>query len=280
MNILSLFDGISCGRVALERAGISVSSYYTSEIDTSAISVVKRNYPYNINVGDVINLDVSSLPNIDLLIGGSPCQGFSKMGLGYSFEDPRSALFFRYVQILEDIRPRYFLLENVVMKQEWQDIISFFLGVQPIKINSALVSAQNRNRLYWTNIDISEYPKDRNQHIKDILSLNVDAEYYIDCKIGVNITGETALDYLFRNIRQYDQKMRCLTTAGQTGCTNSSTVIQEPDKRLRLPTPIECERAQTLPDNYTYGLSKNKRYSLLGNGWTVDVIAHILKGMK
>jgi len=148
MNVLSLFDGMSCGQIALERAGITVDNYYASEIDKHCITVTQTNYPETIQLGDVSKIDGKDLPNIDLLIGGSPCQGFSFIGKGLNFDDPRSKLFFEYVRLLKECNPTYFMLENVRMKKELQDIISKYLGVDPVVINSNLVSAQNRHRLY------------------------------------------------------------------------------------------------------------------------------------
>lgn len=152
MNTLSLFDGMSCGQIALERAGIKVDNYYASEIDKYAIKVTQANYPDTIQLGDIRNIKAVDLPKIDLLMGGSPCQGFSYSGKQLNFEDERSKLFFEFVRLLKECKPKYFLLENVKMKKEFQDIISKYLGVEPIEINGALVSAQNRKRLYWTNI--------------------------------------------------------------------------------------------------------------------------------
>lgn len=154
MNVLSLFDGISCGRVALERAGIQVDKYYASEIDKHAMFVSNNNYPDTIQLGDITK--INSLENIDLLIGGSPCQGFSLAGKQLAFDDPRSKLYFEYERLLEETNPKYWLLENVRMKQEHEDVISSRLGVKPIKINSNKVSAQNRERLYWTNIPVTK----------------------------------------------------------------------------------------------------------------------------
>ena len=162
INVLSCFDGISCGQVALERAGIKVNDYYACEIDKHTIKVTQHNYPNTIQLGDVRDLKCSDLPRIDILIGGSPCQGFSFSGKQLNFNDPRSKLFFEYVRILKEIKPKYFLLENVVMKKEYQDIISENVGVEPIKINSALLSGQNRRRLYWTNIPNIKQPEDKN----------------------------------------------------------------------------------------------------------------------
>lgn len=158
MKVLSLFDGISCGRVALERAGIPVETYYASEIDKYAIQIAQKNYPDTIQIGDVTKVDFSEyIGKVDLIIGGSPCQGFSFAGKQLNFNDPRSKLFFEFLRAVRTIKPKYFLLENVKMKKEFQDIISERLGVQPIEINSALVSAQNRIRLYWTNIPSTEH---------------------------------------------------------------------------------------------------------------------------
>jgi len=172
MNVLSLFDGCSCGQLALSRAGIKVDNYYASEIDKHAIAVTMHNFPNTIQLGDIRGVKASGFPKIDLLLGGSPCQGFSNSGKGLNFDDPRSALFFEYVRILKELReinPEIkFLLENVKMKKEWVAVISEILGVEAIEINSALVSAQNRKRLYWVNFPISQ-PADRGILLKDIL---------------------------------------------------------------------------------------------------------------
>ena len=169
MNILSLFDGMSCGRVALERAGIKVDNYYASEIDPYAIKVSQKNYPDIIQLGDVRFWETWGLRDIDMVIAGSPCQGFSNAGGRLNFDDPRSKLFFTFVDILEHYKPKYFLLENVMMKKEWENIITEHMGVEPIEINSALVSAQNRRRLYWTNIPNITQPEDRKIFLRDIV---------------------------------------------------------------------------------------------------------------
>ena len=181
MNVLSLFDGMSCGRIALERCGFKVENYFASEIDKHAIKVAKANYPDTVHLGDVTGVRTKNqmlvIPHengnghqrIDLLIGGSPCQGFSFAGGQLAFDDPRSKLFFEYVRLLEELKPRYFLLENVIMKQEFQDIITKMLGVKPVRINSNLVSAQNRDRLYWTNIPVKSLPENKRVYLKDIL---------------------------------------------------------------------------------------------------------------
>lgn len=169
MNVLSLFDGMSCGQIALNRCGIEYENYFASEIDKFAISVTQANYPKTLQIGDVNTVKAKDLPKIDLLIGGSPCQGFSFAGKQLNFNDPRSKLFFEYVRILKECNPRYFFLENVKMKKEYQNIISSYLGVEPIEINSSLVSAQNRKRLYWTNIPDIIQPEDKKIVLKDIL---------------------------------------------------------------------------------------------------------------
>lgn len=178
MNVLSLFDGMSCGRVALERAGIPVEEYYASEIDKYAMQVSAKNWPDIIQLGDCTKIDFSQYAGkIDLVIGGSPCQGFSFAGKQLNFDDPRSKLFFEFVRAVREIKPKYFLLENVKMKQEFQDVISEHLGVKPFEINSALVSAQNRRRLYWTNIPVNKMPEDRHIMLKDIVHEYVDNKY-------------------------------------------------------------------------------------------------------
>ncbi|HIO43544.1 MAG TPA: DNA (cytosine-5-)-methyltransferase [Gammaproteobacteria bacterium] len=188
INVLSLFDGMSCGQIALERAGIEVNQYFAAEIDKYAMSITKKNYPNTKHLGDVKKVFAKDLPNIDLLIGGSPCQGFSIAGNQLNFDDPRSALFFEFVRVLKETKPKYFLLENVRMKKEYQDIITEYLGVEPITINSSLVSAQNRQRLYWSNIPGIEQPEDKGLILRDILESNAD-EFRL---------SEKAVDYMKR----------------------------------------------------------------------------------
>ena len=207
---------------------------------------------------------------IDLLCGGSPCQGFSFAGKGLNFDDPRSKLFFEFVRLLEETKPKYFLLENVKMKQEFQDIISEQLGVKPILINSNLVSAQNRERLYWTNIPIQGLPNDKGLFLKDIIEIGS----------GKKLSEQTAQrPRTLRNYRSENQKAFCmLATMWKGSQSNGMTVID--DNGLRNITPLECERLQTVPDNYTDVVADTNRYTMLGNGWTVDVIAHIFNGMR
>jgi DNA-cytosine methyltransferase len=191
MNVLGLFDGMSCGQIALNRAGIKYDKYFACEIDKHAIKVTQANYPHTIQLGDVTKVKSNDLPKIDLLIGGSPCQGFSFAGKQLAFDDPRSVLFFEYVRLLKEYKPKYFLLENVKMKREHELVISKYLGIDPIEINSSLVTAQNRVRLYWTNIASKPFglfgdvectipqPKDKGIVLKDILETEVDEKYYL-----------------------------------------------------------------------------------------------------
>lgn len=258
MIVLSLFDGISCGRVALERAGINVTKYYASEIDKHAISIAQKNYPDTVQLGDINDWSDWGIEQPDLIIGGSPCQGFSSAGKQLAFDDVRSKLFFDFVDIVQYYKPNYFLLENVRMKKEHQDVISKYLGVEPVCINSALVSAQNRVRYYWTNIPNTGPPEDRGILLKDIIerdTVDRDKSYCIDANYWKG-----------GDLNQYLNKKR-----RQVAFTETS---------YRKLTPLECERLQTLPDDYTGGVVSNtQRYKALGNGWTVDVVAHIFKGL-
>ena len=261
MNVLSLFDGMSCGQIALNRAGIWYDKYYASEIDKHTIVVTQHNYPNTKQLGDVTKISAAGAPKIDLLIGGSPCQGFSFAGEQLNFDDPRSKLFFEYVRLLRELKPKWFLLENVVMKQEFVDIISSYLGVQPTKINSSLVSSQNRERLYWTNIPF-EMPIDRKILLSDIVGENVGVWVF---PRGFNKGG----------VQSYRGKSPCLTTSSW----QYNFKLQLPDGSNRMFTPEECEQFQTVPVGYTSTASTSNRYKMLGNGWTIDVIAHILKGI-
>jgi DNA (cytosine-5)-methyltransferase 3A len=423
MNVLSLFDGMSCGMIALDRLGIKVNNYYASEIDKYAIQVSQANYPDIIQVGDITKLDLSTLPKIDLVMGGSPCQGFSFAGKQLAFDDPRSALFFEFVKCIDTLKPKYFLLENVRMKKEYLDIISEYMGVEPIFINSSLVSAQSRQRYYWTNIPNVEQPKERGIVLRDILedypkenpvkqternarhlkqlddkslcmtatmykgagnngmtlvpqklvddtsdlpekSQTIKSQYYKSSKanfersgtfhatgipqklvsdkpqhIGtaVDIKGhdvlkrvyspdgksptvntcqdgnrepkvvvdvramtevrtpeankirqehrkKTGKDWSPRNMRHLverkDEKMNTLTTALTKQHILQITKDKDQEVYWRKLTPLECERLQTVPDNYTNHVSNTQRYKMLGNGWTIEVIAHILQNME
>lgn len=261
MKVLSLFDGMSCGQLALHKAGLFVDQYFASEVDKFAIKVTQKNFPDTIQLGDVQQVKASDLPEIDLLLGGSPCQGFSFAGKQLNFDDSRSALFWEYVRLLKELRPRYFLLENVRMKQESMDIITEALGVEPVEINSALVSAQNRTRLYWTNIPF-EMPQHNGIVLADILEGGFVDRTKSHCLDANYFKGGNLKSYFEKNRRQI------VFTSTET------------NKKFRKLSPVECERLQTVPDNYTQGVSNTQRYKMLGNGWTVDVVAQILRGIK
>jgi DNA (cytosine-5)-methyltransferase 3A len=403
MNVLSLFDGMSCGRIALERLGIKVDNYYASEIDKYAIQVSQANYPDIIQVGDVTELDTLTLPKIDLIMGGSPCQGFSFAGKQLAFDDPRSALFFEFVRCVKELQPKYFLLENVRMKKEYLDVISEYMGVEPIMINSALVSAQNRVRFYWTNIPGIEQPEQRGIVLRDILETNTPDEYLAGENLQKNYKGgnqlnpnyksqantihdangksgticagthgyangyvadvdpkyylsDKAVDYMNRGSKKYtgnktraehyirheSEKSKTLTANMHKGVPYGVIAVDKKKKQLTIKeatkkgyttiengdcfdmtfpnsktrrgrnmkdksncltaanydymryehseeekevywrklTPVECERLQTVPDNYTNHVSNTQRYKMLGNGWTIEVITHILKNME
>jgi DNA-cytosine methyltransferase len=376
MNVLSLFDGMSCGRIALDRLGIKVDNYFASEIDKYAMQVSEANYPEIIQVGDITKLDLSTLPQIDLIMGGSPCQGFSFAGKQLAFDDPRSMLFFEFVRCIDTLKPKYFLLENVRMKKEYLDIISEYMGVEPIFINSSLVSAQSRQRYYWTNIPGIQQPQEKGIVLRDILETReieglsekaiaymnrgsekytgtkTRAEHYIKheskksntltanmykgvpygviavdkpLQVGeaVDINGHDVLKrvyspegksptvntcqggnrepkvvcgryvgrYKVDGVRQDHKgsiagKSKQMLELRRDDKTNNISTVQKDnvlvkdDVYWRKLTPLECERLQTVPDNYTNYVSNTQRYKMLGNGWTVDVIAHILKNME
>lgn len=382
MNVLSLFDGMSCGQIALDQLGIKVDNYFAAEIDKWAIQVTKKNYPNTIHLGDVTQIKGEDLPQIDLLMGGSPCQGFSFAGKQLNFDDPRSALFFEFVRLLKETKPKYFLLENVRMKQEYQDVISEHLGVKPIMINSSLVSAQNRVRLYWTNIPNITQPEDKGIVLKDILEDYYEKPVIDQTPRGANKGGITSssmnkgktpsltpsswqhnnhlcelsefysgkqkpggkyLNMLNTNYKSQANKIHDINNKAPTICAGThgyangyvvggghrepkvlivpeatkkgyteikdgdcfdATFINSKTRRgrnmkdkcncltaanydymryehptYRKLTPTECERLQTVPDGYTEGVSNTQRYKMLGNGWTVDVIKHIMKNL-
>lgn len=273
MNVLSLFDGMSCGQIALERAGIKYDNYFASEIDKYAIQITQKNYPNTIQIGDARSVSTNKLPKIDLIMGGFCCQSFSSAGNRSNFNDLRGKLFFECVRLLEEVRlvnPKaYFLFENVVMDKKSENIITEKLGVSPIKINSSLVSAQNRIRLYWTNIPNICQPMDKNIKLTDVLD---DLKFRDIPKCFYNYYGNDirinkSINWIL------NKKSNCLTTKN----THYSLYLFNYDKSLcRLLTPNEYERLQTVPENYTEGVSNTQRFKMIGNGWTVDVIKHIL----
>jgi len=391
MICLSCFDGMSCGQIAFERAGISIKKYYASEIDKYAIQVTMANYPDTVQLGSITEWQSWNIEKPDIIIGGSPCQGFSFAGKQLNFEDERSKLFFTFVDILKHYKPKYFLLENVIMKKEYNDVISGILGeiypecitqgelfrtgrLEPIQINSALVSAQNRNRLYWTNIQGITQPKDKGVLLKDIIenrevelnksnclqvqgmsgTIESRLKRYKEKSMGtmvitggafrgrntenssdrtpgalteqrleINETGKSnaltsvSKDSLCIQIgkhnsinglkcvgglsknkkwiedgknlqRNFSQGERIYSDEGKSptlsscsgGTAGAGSALISNNLTWRKLTPIECERLQTVPDNYTNHVSNSQRYKMLGNGWTVDVIAHIFKNIN
>lgn len=323
MNVLSLFDGIAAGRLALNKAGIKIDNYISSEIKQEVIDVVHHHFPDTIEAGNVIDLTykkgrlisgttVIFEGKIDLLIGGSPCKGFSYAGKQLNFEDPMSKLFFEFVRIKNEIQAEnpnlIFLLENVKMKMEFEKVITDYLGVEPTKINSSLLSAQNRERLYWTNIQGITQPSDKKISINDVLEDNVDVYHYdktFDNKQerikgwlfnnDIEISKEDYKEYnpkinVIGNFSGY-QNDRLILTNGKSatltaGGGNNGGIgggLYSTDGNIwRKLTPLECERLQTIPDNYTNmpWFTLAKRYESIGRSWTVDVVAHIFSFMK
>jgi DNA (cytosine-5)-methyltransferase 3A len=375
MNVLSLFDGMSCGQIALNKAGIKYDAYFASEVDKYAIKVAQANYPNTIQIGDVTQIDHTRLPfgGIDLLMGGSPCQGFSFAGKQLNFDDPRSKLFFEFIRLRDELKPKYVLLENVRMKKDSENVITKYMGFSPQAMNSADVSAQNRHRLYWfgylnESLEYEQIPispiKDKGIVIKDILEdlpfedipnyLNNtwcgrrrgDLVKSVDdpkahcltasmwkgqiptfvkkpVQVGVadNIKGYDIIKRVYspngksptlttmqgghrqpkvaigrivnrrldeNGVRKDNQlelpftKQLEVSSADKSNCLTTvqkDNVVVHKELYRKL-TPLECERLQTVPDNYTNHVSKTQRYKMLGNGWTVDMIAHIFKGIK
>ena len=302
-NILSLFDGMSCGQIALNKMGVSYGNYYASEIDKHAIKLTQHHFPNTIQLGDVTQIKGEDLPKIDLLIGGSPCQGFSFSGKQLNFNDPRSSLFFEFVRLLKETNPKYFLLENVKMKKEYEEVISEYLGVEPIVINSSLVSAQNRVRLYWTNIPNVTQPEDKGIKLSDILESddNINPAAVRGRKLNkATILGRR----LNQNGKREDynknipitqclevrgsntDKSNCITTVAKDNVFTNLPIGRYPDAfNNKLPfryyTLKEYCRLQTVPDNYFDNIvSENQAKKMLGNGWTVNVIIHIFEQIK
>jgi len=282
MNVLSLFDGMSCGQIALNRAGIKYDKYFASEIDKPAIKVTMANYPETIQLGSVTEVKAENLPKIDLLSGGSPCQGFSFSGRQLNFDDPRSALFFEYVRLLKECKPKYFLLENVRMKKEYQDVISEHVGVEPIEIDSSLLSAQNRRRLYWTNIPVTLDIKNKELTLKDVVKDMAHHKITIKHPETIRRTKNYAqYDQSLKGHDSQDQRFFYLSGKSGTITTSRSSVPKvETAEGIIVLNPEEVEALQTVPEGYTSMVERKYRYSMLGNGWTVDVIAHIFNGLR
>jgi len=291
MNVLSLFDGMSCGQIALNKLGIKVDNYFASEIDKHAILITQKNYPNTKQVGSVVDLKSSNLPKIDLLFGGSPCQNLSQAVINNikhnkGLQGEKSSLFYEYLRMLTETKPKYFLLENVGgMSKLNKDLISEALEVEPYLIDSNLFSAQDRKRYYWTNIQVDMNITDKGIILDDIVqnAEDVAEKYWYDkdfiyhgddakVQATLNINGHDIL----KRVSNLNNKSATLTCC--RGGNLQKKVFQ--NGKCRKLTPLEYERLQTVPDNYTQGVSDSQRYNMLGNGWTVDVIAHIFKNLK
>lgn len=281
IRVLSLFDGISCGMVALERAGFEVEEYTAYEIEHNAITISEKNYPQIVHCGDVTKADFTQYKGkIDILIGGSPCQNLCSCGNREGLEGEESRLFYDYVRALYETEAKWFLLENnATMTRENQDIITEIMGVEPIYINSNLLSAQERKRLYWTNIPGIEQPEDKGLVLRDIVQPQEEKKEY-ECfdRMAAKVKGTLAYKKAWSQVRTLDEKSRALTTS-QSISNSGATNVKYSENEYYILTPVECERLQTLPDNYTEGVSNTQRYKAIGNGWTVDVIAHIFKNL-
>lgn len=305
MIVLSLFDGMSCGQIALNQSGLKVEKYFASEIKPHAIKCTQHNFPDTIQIGDVCKISYKDgilttengsfeVGKIDLLIGGSPCQGFSRAGKELNFNDERSKLFFEYVRILKEVNPAYFLLENVVMRKEYSDVITDILGVTPIMINSALVSAQERKRLYWTNIQGIKQPEDRNIYLCDVVNFksgiplkeNIIDEIRKYTKRDFNVTIDKN-----GNIRPHRKDKRKsgiseIGTLRNPNCKSVTLIKSHAPKTYKSPFEIyelnrnECEQLQNVPMNYTIPVSEKQAKDLLGDGWTVEVIKHIFRNIS
>lgn len=289
MKVLSLFDGISCGRIALERAGIPVEVYYASEIDKYAIQISNKNYNDIYNLGSVVDIDVDDydFSDVDLLIGGSPCQdlSISKSKTRKGLDGTKSSLFYEYVRILREVEPKWFILENVAsMSDESRDIISKELGVQPIELNAKDFSAQNRARYFWTNIPVQQPTESSSLVIEDILEDVVNEKYYysgfpVEIKdVTKNVIGTIGVAGHDILKRIYNRNSKSATVTTCAGGNTQHKIIH--NARVRKLTPVEYERLQGVPDNYTEGVSNTQRYKACGNAFNVDVVAHILSFIK
>ena len=292
LKVLSLFDGISCGMVALERAGIPVERYVAYEIEPNAIKISKKNYPMIEHCGDVTTADFTQYQGFDIAIGGSPCQDLSNYkydrGDVKGLEGAKSSLFYHYVRALKQCKPKYFLLENVAsMEQKWADVISEELGVNPVMINSSLVCAAERKRLYWTNIPGVTQPSNKGIVLSDIVlpAVDVPEKYWYKREFKYNGDEEKVQATLLggglmRNMREcYNLNGKCNTLLCDGDGGNRQKKVYQ-DGRCRKLMPIEYERLQNLPDRYSDCVADCHRYTAIGNAWTVDVIAHLFTGLK
>ena len=294
MNVLSLFDGISCARIALENLGVAVEEYFSSEVDKNCVDLSQLRFPNNIHLGDVRNISKKRLPKIDLVIGGSPCQDISNAFKGDGLAGSRSSLFFEYVRILKELKPSYFLLENV--RSAHQALMDNEIGVKGIELNSAKFSAQSRPRCYWTNLQIVDEPKAPScAVISDILEKNPEEYYFLDSKVSEGTIPELLSESKVRSnkivrlgmidrelLRDNERQRRVYSIYGKSPTllarSDSPKIIM--DGRIRKLTPLECERLQSIPDNFTEGFSRTNRYKMVGNGFTVSVISHILEPLR
>ena len=287
MKVLSLFDGISCGQVALQRAGVPVSIYFASEIERAPIECTLKNYPLTVQLGDVVKVremaEAGFFNDIDLLIGGSPCQGFSHAGMQEGFSDPRSALFFEFVRIKNAIKPRYFLLENVKMRKEWLNLITIYMNCEPVFIDSADFSAQSRKRYYWTNIPVNPW-QPSGVTLKDVLQ-TPNYEIYTRDKPFQPKSNQAKSGCIHGsggNAGGNHSQMDVVCLDGEKPKVNHSGKRIEifSNEKVRRYSVTECERLQTLPEGYTASMKKTNAYKAIGNGWTVDVLAHIFRGLS
>lgn len=286
MNVLSLFDGMSSGQIALNRAGIKYDNYFASEVDKHAIKVTQANYPNTIQLGDVTKWREWNLPQIDLILAGSPCQGFSKASRDRkNLDDPRSKLFWQFLDILSHYSPKYYLLENVIMDAFSEETITETLDCDPIEIDAALVSAQSRRRLYWTNIPINGLPINRGLTCGDVFDLNIERFIYPKDKIKAQWNTVNYLQYDVSGKGYKSQGFRAYRLNRKHGTLPSSRPqnkgqILMPNGDIAFLNANDWEILQTVPSGYTNHVSETQRMVMLGNGWTVDVIVWILSFMK
>lgn len=277
INVLSLFDGISIGRLALQGIGIEVANYYASEIDKHAIQATSHNWPDTVQLGDVTKLKTESLPKIHLLLAGSPCQSLSTLGDGTGL-DGKSGLFYQFVRIKNETNPTYWLLENVNGLKKGIDEITRILGVEPIRINSSLMTAQKRDRLYWTNIPNIQQPKDKGIALKDILEPGVPELSILTPGRARWVTSEKGQQCFDKRYAVLDPEKASCLTARSDGSWNSNYVTR--GEQITRLTPIEYERLQGMPDNYTSAIRTSERYKAIGNSWSVPIIEHILSNIE
>lgn len=297
-NVLSLFDGVSCGQIALNRLGIAYDNYYASEIEKDAIKITQKNYPNTIQIGDVFDIDFSLYKDIEIILGGSPCTFWSISQNANNRENTSDGegfrLFKRFADAKNYYNPKYFLYENnYSIHQDIQDEISKYLGVSPIMINSSLVSCQQRKRLYWTNIPNIKQPEDKHIYVKDIITSEGSEKHFLSDdylpkinyvkKKSVDTTKPIRIGHVGKGgqgERIYDINGKTVNLMAKSGGMGGKTGLYMIDNRIRKLSPVEAERCQQIPDNYTEGVSDTKRYQAVGNGWSVDVIAHILSFIK